>query len=191
MVQSLGYSRGADGMFHDAAGQPLVVEMRIEGADINNKAALAIMDGWQGVGIGVRPQPFAAGASNQWLYTYPGFWIRRGPSDIAGLRNLHSSRIPLAENNYRPGHVSRYAHPELDGLLDRYCTTIPRQERVDVRGQVLDLVADQLPELPLLFDVEPTVYSRRLANVTGRWPAAVRTSTQAWNAHEWEIVSRP
>jgi hypothetical protein len=67
-------------------------------------------------------------------------------------------------------------------------TTIPRPERTETHGRILYRVADQLPELPLLFDVEPTVFSNRFLNVTARWPASARTSTQAWNAHEWELA---
>jgi hypothetical protein len=51
-----------------------------------------------------------------------------------------------------------------------------------VLGQILYHVADQLPQLSLFYDAEPTVYSSRLQNITARWP----TTTQSWNAYAWD-----
>jgi hypothetical protein len=72
--------------------------------------------------------------------------------------------------------------------LSRYATTIPRPARIELLGRILYHVADQLPELPLLFDAEPTVFSNRLLHLTAQWPASARTSTQAWNARQWNIT---
>lgn len=68
-------------------------------------------------------------------------------------------------------------------MIDRVFSTIPAGPRVVALGQVLNYLSDQRPELPLFFDVESTVVSNRVQNVTARWP----TSTQAWNAHEWDL----
>jgi len=125
-----------------------------------------------------------AAQNNEYVFTYPGFILQRYTSDIGGLRNIHSSRTPLPANNFRSGNVSRYMNPELDALLDRYFSTIPVGQRTEILGQVLIHIADQLTQMGLFFDAEPTVLSSRLLNVAARWPS----STQAWNAHLWDTL---
>ena len=124
-------------------------------------------------------------ADNEYLFTFPAFYLQRYTSDVSGLKNLHSSRTPLPENNFRSGNTARYMNPDLDALLDRYFVTIPKAERLQVLGQILFHIADQLPQLSLFYDAEPTVMSNRLVNIGARWPSA----TQAWNAHEWDVKS--
>lgn len=183
MLEALGYSRAGDGMFRDSAGQPLSVELRTYTVDVNQKATLTVADFWQRVGVAVTPNVMSpqAAQNNEYVFTYPAFILQRYTSDVGGLRNLHSSRTPLPENNFRSGNVSRYVNAEFDALLDRYFSTIPLNERTEVLGQIIFHIADQLTQMGLFFDAEPTVLSGRLQNVAARWPS----STQAWNAHQW------
>lgn len=184
MLDALGHTRAADSFYRDGRGQQLSVEIRSSTTDINQKAMFAIADAWQRVGVKVDPVVYSrqAGQSNEYLFTFPGFYLQRYTSDVSGLKNLHSSRTPLPENNFRSGNTARYMNTELDANLDRYFSTIPSQERIQVLGQILFHVADQLPHLGLFFDAEPTVMHSRLTNISARWPS----STQAWNAHEWD-----
>src|SRR4029453_13246167 len=87
MIESLGYTRGSDGFFRDAAGQVLSVEARSSTTDINQKALFAIADGWQQVGVKVDPVVYSrqAGQSNEYLFTFPAFYLQRYTSDVSGL----------------------------------------------------------------------------------------------------------
>jgi ABC-type transport system substrate-binding protein len=105
---------------------------------------------------------------------------------VDGLPNIHPSQTPLAENNYRVRtNHSRYMNPEFGALLDRFATTIPRAERIEVLGQIIYHIADQLNIMGLYYGLEPTLISQRVENVTARHPQ----STHAWNAHEWNVKS--
>jgi peptide/nickel transport system substrate-binding protein len=185
IVESLGYAKGADGLFRAPNGQTLSVEARSSTTDINQKALFAIADAWQQIGVKVDPVVYSrqAGSSNEYLFTFPGFYLQRYTSDLSGLKNLHSSVIPLPENNFRSGNTSRYKNADLDALLDRYFATIPMPERIATLGEIVYHVADQLPQLGLFYDVEPTAIANRIQNVGPRWPS----STQSWNAHQWEV----
>jgi peptide/nickel transport system substrate-binding protein len=185
LVEGLGYTKGPDGFYRDAAGQPLSVELRSSTTDINQKAIFAIADSWNRLGVRTEPLVYSrqAGQNNEYLFTFPAFYLQRYTSDVGGLKNLHSTRTPLPENNFRSGNTARYVNTELDTLLDRYFVTIPSAERIQVLGQILHHVADQLPQLSLFYDAEPTLMTSKLVNVSARWPS----SSQAWNAHEWDL----
>ena len=51
--------------------------------------------------------------------------------------------------------------------------------RLQVLGQILHHESDQLPQMRLFTDPEPTPVSNRLKNVPPASP---------WNAHEWEVT---
>jgi len=185
LIEALGFSRRADGLVRDTNGDQLAVELRTYTVDINQKATLAIADAWQQLGVKadtlvMSPQ---AAQNNEYVFTYPAFLLQRYTSDLSGLRNLYGARAPRPENNFRSGNVSRYMNPAFDAMLDRYFSTIPMGERIDALGQILLHIADQLTQMGLFYDAEPTLIGNRIVNVAARWPS----STQAWNAHKWDV----
>jgi hypothetical protein len=50
-------------------------------------------------------------------------------------------------------------------------------------GQIVGHVTDQLVVMGLFYGVEPTLVAKRVDNVAPR----IQDSTQARNAHEWEL----
>src|SRR5262249_3510350 len=124
-----------------------------------------------------------AAQNNEYVFTFPAFLLQRYTSDVAALKNLGSARTPLPENNFRSGNVSRYINPEFDPLLETYFTSIAVGHRSQARGQIIYHVDVQVTQMGLFYDAEPTMLSNRLVNVDARWPS----STQAWNAHEWDL----
>jgi hypothetical protein len=89
----------------------------------------------------------------------------------------------LPDNNYIGNNQARYMNREFDSLLDRYYVTIPMSERINVVGQLIHTISDELIVLPLFYGAEPVVIGSRLLNVAARSSSA----TQAWNAHEWDL----
>jgi peptide/nickel transport system substrate-binding protein len=185
MIEGLGYTKGADGFYRDSAGQPLAVELRTYTGDTNQKTTLAVADFWQRVGVKVEVNVMSPQATqnNEYVFTYPGFVLQRYTGDLAVLPNLYGSASPTPQNNFRSGNVSRYMNPAFDALLDEYFATIPMLPRIEVLGRIMHHMADQLTQMSLFYDAEPTVVANRLKGVTPRWPS----STQAWNAHEWDV----
>jgi ABC-type transport system substrate-binding protein len=99
---------------------------------------------------------------------------------------IHSRAGRTAENNYRGSggtNYPRYMNSELDGLIDRFSVAIDIRERIGIGSQIIHHMTDQLVEMPLLYDVEPTLIANRVKNVTSRQ----LQSSHAWNAHEWDV----
>ncbi|MPZ15753.1 MAG: hypothetical protein GEU73_15250 [Chloroflexi bacterium] len=188
MIEALGLAKGPDGTFRDSTGEHLSVEIRTIGVTAE-KAILAVTDFWQRAGIATQPVtiPAARTRDTEYRATFPGFQIFQNPNDINGLLRLHSSNAPLPENNFRvTGNHSRYLIPEFDALIEKLFATIPRQERVQVLGQVVHHISDQLNVMGLYYGVEPAMITNRLQQAGAR---KVQTSVQSWNAHEWELSS--
>ena len=70
-------------------------------------------------------------------------------------------------------------NPEFDALIDTYLTTIPAAPRMQVLGQIVHHISDQLNVMGLFYDLRTTLVSNRLEHVSAQHPT--------WNAHEWNV----
>jgi peptide/nickel transport system substrate-binding protein len=191
MIEGLGYTKGADGIFVDASGQRLQVPMQTTiRSEINSKMLLSVAEYWKQIGVDNLPTfvPVQQIGDRELRATFPGFEVL-GAGDIGvsseSIRRYHSSSIPLPENRFQvTGNNPRYRNAELDSYIDRYVVTIPRAERMQLLGQIVRHLTDQLPSMGLFYVVDSTVFANRLTNITPRTGLA----TQAWNAQQWDIA---
>jgi peptide/nickel transport system substrate-binding protein len=187
MLDELGFARDAEGMLLDSTGQRQSVEIRQAGGDsTREKVVLSTGAYWQRVGIASEPHfvPRQRQQEREYRATFPAFELVQQPNDIRGLRNLHSSQAPLATNNFVGQNRPRYQNPQYDALLERYLTTIPRNERTQVLAQISRHLTEELVVIGLYYGSETTMIGNRLRNVSA---AKARTSTGAWNAHVWDV----
>lgn len=182
LIAGLGYTRAANGMYQGPDGQPLRVEIRTRSNDdAQVKTTLATADNWEKLGVGVDQVHFAAQQANdrEWRSTRPGFEVVRQPGGVATFLRYTSSAVPLPENRFSGENRTRYANPELDGLIQRFQTTIPMDERMRYATQIINHLSDQVVIMSMFYDVIPTMISNRLSNVTR--PGYV------WDTHLWEV----
>jgi peptide/nickel transport system substrate-binding protein len=186
MLTALGFTKGADGMFRDAAGQRLVLEERTTGDnDIHRTTQTALADYWQRAGVGVDQVivPIQRQRDREYRANYPAFDMLKNPNDIRALPRLHSSEARLPENSYVGSNYARYMVPEFDGLLDRYFVTIPRQARLQALGDLVHYISDQLNVMGLFYDTEPLMIGNHLRNVA---PNPNPRSSPVWDIYNWE-----
>jgi hypothetical protein len=70
-------------------------------------------------------------------------------------------------------------NPEYDALIERYLSTIPIPERLEIGREIVRHISEQLPAMGLFYSVQPMLISNRLVNV------AAATDTR--NAHLWDV----
>jgi len=190
-IQDLGYTRRSDGYFYDVANQRLSVSIYAPiQNDIHPKAAAAVADYWQNIGVAtdqvlIPPQRML---DREYTATFPSFELVERPNSItaAYIGRFRSTATPLPENGFVvTGNSTRYRNPELDSIIDRYTTTIPVRDRMSALGDMVHLQTTNLTQLPLFYGVDPTLVSNRLTNVFARGDVW----TQAWNVQEWDLKS--
>lgn len=183
MVEELGYTRGADGIFRDASGRNLSVELRTTGSnDIQPKTMHSVADYWQRIGVDVQQNevPRQLAQDLEYRTKYPGFEELRGPT----TPNVTTTpELKTAENKYAGGNYPSYSNPQYDAVADKYYSTIPKPERMQVAAEIMHWWSDQLIDMPLFYDIEPIAINNHLVG-----PAARNASgNHAWNAHEWDL----
>jgi peptide/nickel transport system substrate-binding protein len=187
LLEGLGYTRGPDGALRDAGGQRLVVEMRSEPLETEQKSLFAVTDFWSKLGIGVEPLVIPQQRTNdlEYRYTFPGLYLRGHASSVRTLvTNYHGSQSPLTSNRWSGSNRGRYVNAELDGLLDQYLSTIPMAARMAVLGKALTHLTEQLPVLTLFYNTEFTLMGNRTRNVVATKVSSGAAKT--WNSHQWD-----
>ena len=182
LVEGHGYARGPDGIYRDAAGQRLQVEIRTQSTDDQQmKTTFALADAWRRVGIGAEPAPFPQqrASDREFRATRPAFEVVRQPGGWQNLQRFHSANTPLPENDFTGVNRTRHRNADLDVQIDRYFSTVARAERSPILGQIVHYMTDQVLILGVFWDPSPTMVSNRLHSVTD--PGAV------WDAHLWDV----
>jgi len=181
---SVGLVKGPDG-YRDAAGQRISIEIRTTTNDANQKAIAIIADAFQRVGLASDGVviPVQRLQDGEYRATYPGLELVNQPNGADGFQNLlHSANAPLPERGYRAQSSSRnrgsYLNPDYDALMDRYNSTIPIAQRMDIMAQLINMQTDLNLVMGTYFSVDAIMMANRLQNVP---PAAT------WNAQDWDV----
>jgi peptide/nickel transport system substrate-binding protein len=192
MITDLGYTKGPDGVFRDAAGERLTAEIRyVTSVDTTRLLSLATADDWRRIGVDAQPLVIPPQANQDRAYraTFPSFELVNQPGGaeaVAGL--LHSSGAALASNNYRASsgsfNRSRYMNPEYDALQDRFTTTIQRADRNALLGQIIHHLTDNALLIGTVFGLQPQPTANRIKNTTvGKATGTLLTG----EAHRWDL----
>ncbi len=184
MLDGMGLARGQDGFYIDpSTGGRVTLEVRTRTHDLREKIQQVIANEWGQVGIVGQPLVVPEQRVNDRAYQsdFPGFYFRFAPPDQ--ITDWRSKESPLPENNYVGRNTMRYQNAEFDTIVERFVSTIPRVERLQALGQVVQHTTEQLVPLPLYHEPEPVLISNRLVNVAGRHG----TNIQTWNAQEWDL----
>jgi peptide/nickel transport system substrate-binding protein len=182
MIETLGYSKGGDGVYVDSAGRRLSMEIRSTTLTENNKSMLSVADYWQRAGIAMEPHtiPLARSQEAEYRATFPGFELIRQPR-LEVITRIHSSRARLPENNFRATggfNYPRYLNPEFDAMIDRFYTTVPWEPRMEALRQVVRHTTEQVLVMGMFYSTEANMVNNRVEN---------SLPTRAWNVQEWTV----
>lgn len=188
LFESLGYTRGPDGMLRDAAGQRLTIEARTNNQlDTQVKTHAVVSDFWKRAGVTIDEVVYGQQrvADREYRHTRTGFEILGFGLDPGDFANFHTRQIPSAETRWFGQNRTRYSNPEYDSLVDSFFVTIPRPARMEVLRKIVQHYSEQLVLLPLAYNTAHIAIGSRFKNVTGQGP----NTTEGWNVEQWELSS--
>ncbi len=188
LLESLGYTRAADGLLRDRASQQLAVEIRADPGDTEQKAMHAVADAWHQAGVVVDQVVIPAQRMRdpEYLVTYPAFHVRGESSRITGaITNYLSANAALPEKAWIGANRGIYRDPELDEAVARYFGTVPIDQRVDALRTAIRRVTDQRPTMNLFYSLQFTLIANRVANMEPSRSSGAASKT--WNSHLWDV----
>lgn len=183
MIEDLGYTKAADGILQAADGSKLSFQLRTsEQISIQPPAALSVAGYWQRLGLHAEIDVLSLAQSTDLRLrsTYPSFLMINRGTLLTPDGYFTRSGIPTPETNFVGANTARWGSAEIDGLIERYVSTIPFPPRMQVLGEIVHIQTEQVTVLPLFFLGAASVLgSERLQNVLGG---------QVWNAHLWDLA---
>jgi peptide/nickel transport system substrate-binding protein len=158
LLDAAGYKPGRDGIrFH--------LEMKTSNDEGPRLLAMALQQQLRAVGIAldVRSFEFATFYSD---ITHGAFGLY-GMRWIGGNEDPDIFRYAFASASFPPRGANRggYSNPEVDGLLQEAATDDSQEKRRAAYARVQQILADELPSLPLWFLDSVVIYNRRLSGV--------------------------
>ncbi len=187
LIEGLGYAKAGDGIYRDAVGQQLSLEVRTSGGDDTQESGvISAADAYKRFGIAAEPYliPQAQRNDREYNATYPGLRLWRLPNDLGRVDRYASSDAPLPENHFSGANRSRYINPEFDALVDAYMTTIPLAERVGWLRQIVHHMTDRVIILGLWYNTEAIVIANRITGVANK---RTGDADLPWNAEQWDV----
>ncbi len=179
LLETAGYTMGADGIYVDADGERL--SLRLGRRDPNPRRQSTnelVIEQCKAAGFELTDDPsedFNA--------------VRLGNSDydIALFAWVASALLSSNTSIYVPGGPQNYnglANPEVQTLFDQANVELDAAKRADLMNQIDQVLWDDMATLPLFQFQELVASSDTVSNVVFNGPAGV-----TWNANEWTVAS--
>ena len=186
LLDAAGWDQLRDGIRHDAAGEPLALElMSTAGNRTRELVEQVLQSQWRRLGIDVRirNEParvfFGETTSKRKFSAMAMFaWIS-APENVP-RSTLHSEEIPTEANGWAGQNFTGYSNPEMDQLIDAIEVELDPDKREALWHRLQRIYAEDLPALPLYFRANPHIWPPWLEGVT---PTGHQYASTLWVEH--------
>jgi peptide/nickel transport system substrate-binding protein len=186
LVES-GWRRGADGQLLGLDGRQVQIELFGYDERWTREVAL-VADYWRRVGIDVIESiPSRALARDREIRsTFPGAAIRARASGEGVFDGFDGRLFATPQNRWQGGNNAHYANPALDRLIDTLYATLDEREQGRVLQQMGEIMATDLPALPIYFAITFAVVRQGIHALREDYAGIRDVGAMARNAHLWD-----
>lgn len=180
LMTEAGYSRAADGIFVDARGERFNPEiMNQPGAQPERETAI-MREVWTRVGIDSFLE-LELSANTERRAMFPGFQAGGG---LVQVSSLVSTAIGTPANRFSGGNRSGWSNAEYDALFARWSVSLEPPERSMVEAQMRKMQTEQLPGVPLFFNLQIAAW---LQGLKGPDQQTANVPNLIWDLHTWTL----
>jgi peptide/nickel transport system substrate-binding protein len=188
LMNEAGWSRAGDQLFRNAAGQPVHIDVTVDGQGDNVKEAETFAGHWSAAGFQSRATPTAPGLpsqdARQVRHTVQGVMLWPWNFAVTDPRLATSYEVGTDRNRWNGGNYGGYVNPAYDLLWDQLTDELDSTRRREIHFQMVKLLAEEVPVFPLFYRVTGLA---ALKSVTGPGRTAPLQAASAWNVHTWEL----
>ena len=139
----------------------LVIDFRTTEGDLHREVVQELIKRmWEEVGIEVEinnlPRNEFFSKEHFWKRDWPGVIMFNWSyfDDIFSDELWHSDEIPREENNWEGNNIAGWSNPDADKLIEKVCDeNRSLEERQEFHGELMELWSQELPTIPLYFEV--------------------------------------
>jgi peptide/nickel transport system substrate-binding protein len=183
LMTEAGFRKGSDGVFvHPTEGRAQL-EIKTLAATEREMEMAILANGWRQAGFDVAETVLAAtqAANNQERATFSGLFTYSTTAGEYALASFTTATISTAETRWIGTNRGGWSNAEFDRVSAAFSSAVAPAERVRAIVQMTRLFSEDLPTIPLLFDLRAYAHPAAL-----RGPQMAPQETPiAWNIHEW------
>jgi peptide/nickel transport system substrate-binding protein len=188
LMSEAGWTRGADRTYRNSAGQPVNIDITVDGQGDNVKEAETVAGQWSAAGFQSRATPYAPGISSQdgrqIRHTIPGVMLWPWNFGVADPRIATSYEAGNERNRWNGGNYGGYSNLTYDALWDQLTDELDPTRRRETHFQMIKLLSEELPVFPLFYRVTGLAAQKFVA---GPGPTAPLQAASSWNIHTWDL----
>ncbi|MGF1610642.1 MAG: peptide ABC transporter substrate-binding protein [Kiloniellales bacterium] len=187
LLDAAGWSDIRQGIRHNAAGEPLMLEFGTTAGNRSRELVQQVLQSqWRQLGIDVRikNQParvFFGETMKKRLFSGLAMYAWLSSPENVPRTTLHSEQIPSEANAWGGQNTPGFRNAEMDGLIDVIEIELDRAERKLLWSRLQQIYAEELPVIPLYWRAEPYVLPKWLNGVR---PTGHQFPTTLW-VEEW------
>jgi len=187
LLEEVGFTRGANGMFLTPRGEPMEVQLNYTGGTSQFEQETAILaDQMNRAGINGVARVLPTSASTEDRALLPGIVAGSGGQDL-GFLNAHSASIASAANRWNGSNRAAYSNPEFDRLAHAFDDALNPNERVQLIIQMEKLISTDLPTIFMYYHGRVWAHDARLKGPSVRQVRGASHPTTT--IYQWEWTS--
>ncbi len=189
LLAEAGWTAGPDG-FVNAAGERFAIELRVvANSTYNTNMGLAITDQWKTARLNptmfVITNELPTRQREELKATPNGVFWQPDPLESRVLERFTTARSSTEQSLWRGDNYGAYSNPVFDQMFERYMSTLPATQRQELHADMLKLLAEDVPFIPLLYGPNNSMaYRAGLRGPTSLPPAQLAAT---WNIYAWDI----
>ena len=186
LLADAGWTRGADALFRNSAGQPLAIDVTSSNQGANVQESQTVASQWTNAGFQSRPTPYPAIAENatEIRHKAPGALIWPYNFTLTAIKTFTRVEVGTGDNRWRGSNYGGYLNPAYEGRYADLTNTFEPAERQETTFQLLKILADELPALPVFF-TPLCLVSRK--GVEGPGVVSALQAATTWNIATWDV----
>lgn len=157
LLDSAGWTDKREGIRHNAAGEPLKIEIMSTAGNKTRELIQQILQSQlKDIGIDLRirneaPRVFFGQTTRERRFTGLALFAWVSAPENVPRSTLHSTEIPTSENNYSGQNYSSISMPELDSAIESVEQNLVFADRLPHWEKIQQIYAEELPVFPLFW----------------------------------------
>ncbi|MPZ13562.1 MAG: hypothetical protein GEU73_03925 [Chloroflexi bacterium] len=186
LLAEAGWTPGPDGVLRDPSGQLLSLDLSATGQGSNVQEIEAVASQWESAGFRVDPVPLPPQAANldERKNAVRGGFLWPWSLSLTAPQNLVASEIATERTAWKGRNYGGFQNLAYDGLYERFATALERTERDRTETEIMRLLADEVPIIPIYYYGTGVIARKSL---TGPGMISPLQTASAWNVQEWDL----
>ncbi len=188
LLAEAGFTPGPDGILRDRNGKRFEISfMTTAGNSAREQFQQIVKEQLKQVGIDVRidnrpASVFLGEIVPKRRYPQLAMYNSTFSPETTGYSRFHSSQIPSPQNNWEGDNRVGWRNAEVDKLMDQIIAELDEAKRVALLKRQQEILAEELPSLPLFFGLSLNTMRKDVRNVK---PTGLSGTYLPWNAWQW------